>query len=492
MKKTVTLILLAAMLTTSMLSCGNSTTEQTGETTAAETTSAETAKETTAMEARLAVADELPEKDFGGRNFTVVVNTDGEAFINGYILTEEQTGEGVNDAVYARNLAVDERFNAKVAILEGGAHRDCATMVANIITAGDTDAFDLIQFHVVSNSGNAMKGLYMNWYDVPHIDFEKPWWSSSVIDDLTINNHTFLAMGDFALTTISQTYCMLYDKDEAANYQIEDLYDVVKDGRWTLDYLKQVCEIVYTDRNGDGIENAGDYFGMATDTQSNLNTYQWAGGNKVFDRDANGELKYSYFSEHLVNLYNSCNELMNDTVGVYMQTDHNSGAILFGEGGTLTANGQLRHTISHCANMENEYGVIPYPKYDENQAEYQTMVDGGHEAMAVGKAAQDLEFIGIMTEVLCAESYKKVMPAYYDVCLKQRYASSEKDAEMIDLCVNSRVFDLGYVYDNWNGISFIFEQMLRDNKDVTSFYASKEAAATAYYDKVVALFTEEG
>ncbi len=491
MKKSITYILLAAMLTGMLSSCGGATTETTsGEAASTEAAAVENAKETTALEARLAVADELPEKDFGGRNFTVAVNTDGEAYINGYLIAEEQTGEGVNDAVFARNLTVEERYNAKIALVEGGAHRDTATMVANTITAGDADAFDLIQFHVVSNSGNAMKGLYLNWYDVPHINFEKPWWSDSVIEDLTINNHTFLAMGDFALTTVSQTYCMLYDKDEAENYQIEDLYDVVKDGRWTLDYLKQVCEIVYTDRNGDGIENEGDYFGMATDQQSNLNTYQWAGGNKVFARDAGGELKYSYFSEHLVNLYNSCNELMNETVGVYSFMDHNSGADQFSKGNTLTANGQLRHTISHCADFEHEYGVIPYPKYDENQAEYQTMVDGGHEAMAVGKAAGDLEFIGIMTEVLCAESYKRVMPAYYDVCLKQRYASSEKDAEMIDLCVNSRVFDLGYVYDNWNGISFIFEQMLRDNKDVTSFYASKEKAAVAYYDKVVALFND--
>ena len=121
-----------------------------------------------------------------------------------------------------------------------------------------------------------------------------------------------------------------------------------------------------------------------------------------------------------------------------------------------------------------------------------SMVDGSHEAMAVGKAASDLEFIGIMTEVLCAESYKQVIPAYYDVCLKQRYASSEKDAEMIDLCVDARVFDLGYVYDNWNGVAFFFQELLRDTnkQDISSYYAKKEKAAVGYYDKVIALFEE--
>jgi hypothetical protein len=170
--------------------------------------------------------------------------------------------------------------------------------------------------------------------------------------------------------------------------------------------------------------------------------------------------------------------------------EHDSGLALFAEYGTLTANGLIGKSITMLSEYENEYGIIPYPKYDEAQKDYMTMVDGSHEAMAVGKAASDLEFIGIMTEVLCAESYKQVMPAYYDVCLKQRYASSEKDAEMIDLCVDSRVFDLGYVYDNWNGVSFYFQELLRNTskQDIVSYYAGKEKAAVGYYEKVIALF----
>ena len=121
------------------------------------------------------------------------------------------------------------------------------------------------------------------------------------------------------------------------------------------------------------------------------------------------------------------------------------------------------------------------------------MVDGNHEAMSVLVTEPDLEFIGTMCEVLCAESYKQVMPAYFDVCLKQRYASSPEDAEMMDLCVNARVFDLGYVYDNWNGASFWFQDMLADasHPDMTSTYQKKAKVVEKYYGKVVKLFTGE-
>lgn len=494
MKKAVIFTIIACMLLSSCSNTGtndnntNNETKPAGET-QSNAESTETEAETEPDEnARLSIDDELPENDFGGRNFTVFCASDNNTAQ--YLVADEITGEGVNDAIYYRNLTVDERYNAKVAYNEGGTHRETAALVDTIITSGDTESFDLVQFHVVSNSGNAMKGLYLNWYDVPHIDFEKPWWSDSNIEDLTINNHSYLAMGDFALTTIAGTYCMFYDKDQCKNYGVENLYDVVKDGRWTLDYLKELCGKVYTDLNGDGTINEGDYFGMASDQQSNLNTYLWSSGHKIFNRNSAGELEYSYYDEHLVNVYDSAYELINGTDGVYTAYDHDSGAKLFAEGGTLTCNTKLGYAVTGLSDFENEYGIIPYPKYDEAQASYASMVDGSHEAMAVAKTAQDLEFIGTMTEVLCAESYKQVLPAYYDVCLKQRYASSAEDAEMIDLCVDSRVFDLGYVYDNWKGVAFYFQDLLRNTTktDITSHYKKYEKVASKYYQKVVGMF----
>ena len=63
---------------------------------------------------------------------------------------------------------------------------------------------------------------------------------------------------------------------------------------------------------------------------------------------------------------------------------------------------------------------------------------------------------------------------------------------MMDLCVNARLFDQGYVYDNWNGVAFFFQELLRADtfQDITSYYKKKEKMATKYYDKVLALFDE--
>ena len=498
-RKLTAVILVLVMLILPLASCGESTANPSSDGsggssgTAAQPGAEDGGEEEdlTPAEQRMRLSDDLPAADFGGRTFTVIgsESSGGET----YIVAEEMNGEGVNDAIYKRNAKVEERFDTKIAYLEGGAHRDCATMIANSITSADA-AFDLIQFHVVSNSGNAMKGLYMNWYDVPRIDFSKPWWSDSTVKDLTLNGRAFLAIGDFALSSVGATYCMFYDKVEAVNYQIEDPYETVKAGRWTLDPLKALCEQVYTDSNGNNVSDEEDYFGLASDQQSNYNTYLWSCDNPIFTRDSNGEIQYVYYSEHLVDVYNSCYDLLNYRAGVYSKMDHGSGMDLFSKYHTLTCNAVLRGAISYLADFTHDYGIIPYPKYDEAQAAYKSMVDGSHEAMAVGKDAADLEFIGIMTEALCAESYKTVLPAYYDVCLKTRYASSPKDAEMMDVCVDARVFDLGYVYDNWNGVAFFFQELLRADtfQDITSYYKKKEKVATKYYDRVIELFYAEG
>lgn len=495
MKKLLTWILLAAMLTGSLASCGEKTETESGtDDTSANTadTTAETERETTEIEGRLAVSDDLPENDFGGRDFIVIIG--GNADYQKYIAPEELNGEGVNDAAYNRNLTIADRFNAKVVLNSAESYQACTPIVEKAVTAGDEDSFQLIQYHVVENSGNVLKGLYRNWYDIPHVHFDKPWWSDSNVDDLTVNGRCYLAMGDFALSTIASTYCVYYDKDKIKDFpDIEDLYTVASEGRWTLDYQRKIAETAYIDVNGDGVVNDGDYYGFYTDAQSNVNTYLWSCGNMIMTRADDGSLSFTYYNERLLDTYEKCYALLNETVGAGYETEHASGIDKFAEYGALTANGQIRYAITKLAEFDNEYGILPYPKYDEAQTEYKTMVDGSHEAMAIGKQMTDLDFIGTMVEVLCAESYKQLLPEYYDVCLKQRYASSPEDAEMIDLCVASRVFDFGYVYDNWKGVSFLFQNLLgsAQHQDITSAYQQKEAAATKHYNDVLALFYAE-
>ena len=98
------------------------------------------------------------------------------------------------------------------------------------VLAGD-DAYQLGVNHVVAISGVVTEGIFMNWYDLPYIDFSQPWWADSTVEDLTYgDDKAFLTVGDLALSALYKTYCYFYDKEAAEKYGIGNLYEIVDNG----------------------------------------------------------------------------------------------------------------------------------------------------------------------------------------------------------------------------------------------------------------------
>ena len=437
------------------------------------------------LDARLTVDDGVADKDYNGAAFRIVT-CDGQT---GYYYVEAETGSVIDDAIFRRNSKVEERFNVNIEVTLDEGYADTSRQISNTVKAGD-DVIELVAMHVIECALLAIKNNFRNWYDIPSINFEQPWWSESTIRDLSYNGIAPVAIGDFVLSAIANTYCTFYNKNLAANYDLPNMYDVVKEGKWTLDYVISTTKDIYQDLNGNGEVDTEDFFGYASDTRSNMNAYLWAFNNPIFTRDGD-KLVYSYKSEKINNIVAK----LVDTFSVYqgISTDFGAswhyGRNLFMESRAIFANGTLGHSLTALADMTDDIGFLPYPKWDEAQEEYYTMVDGSHQALAVPTTASNVEMIGAVTEVLNAESWKLVVPAYYDVALKVKATRDTESVEMIDLVVNSRMFDFGYVYDGWGGPSFLLAEFVKTkNTDFESTYAKKEKGITKQYDKVVEFF----
>lgn len=484
MKKRIALLLSLLMLSSSIISCSNEGQEDIPpETESADALQSESdvSVETEIVNERLLIDDELPDETFGGQDF-IVLSKD-----NFFLSSEDLTGETVNDAVYNRNITLEDRFDINF-ILNEVTSDAILSNIFKAVQAGTTD-FHTVFHHVVYMGQSITKGYYINLNDLEYIDFEKPWWSPSVIDDLTVNGVTFLAVGDVALDSIGNTYCVFYDKVEAENYQIENPYNTVKEGKWTIDYLLGVAEKVTKDLDGNGVMDAEDYYGFSTDTMSNINTYLWAFGNKVFTKNSEGKMEYTFYSERAVESFDAIKKTI-DSSFVYAPKDeiHGAGITMFMDYKTLFAN-YVIDGARRLGDYENEYGILPYPKLDEEQDDYCTMVDGAHNAIAVANLPLDYDFVGIILEAMCAETYKTVVPEYLDVCLMKRYSSSPEDAEMIDKSVESRVFDFGYVYDAFNGVSFLPQKIAHNKRlEFSSYYEKSNKPIILSYNKFLDAF----
>lgn len=133
--------------------------------------------------------------------------------------------------------------------------------------------------------------------------------------------------------------------------------------------------------------------------------------------------------------------------------------------------------------MESEFGILPLPKYSDDQKNYCSPVQCyGGSVISVPLNAEDTSRTGIILEALSAESRYTVIPAFYDIVLKNKNTRDEQSKEMLDIILDTRIYDVGVFYDfahfpndlimvtgkqeSYSGIS--------QTSDIVSFYRQRE------------------
>ncbi len=479
-------LLLAAILCACGDSADSGTVTDAGEETNAVTTDAVTAFGDI-MDTRKQVSDDLPEADYNGYVFRMAT-CDSQSQVQ---LIEKTTGDVIDDAVFSRNEAVMNRFNCNFEAVFDGSYTDLGQYISKTVSAGD-DAFDLGFGLVVEIAKYALNDMYLNWYELPNINFEKPWWSESTVRDLTLKGQCYVAVGDFDISAINLTYCTFYNKNLGQQYDFPDMYEVVNDGKYTITYLLSMTKDIYLDVNGNGERDNDDAYGYCSDSMSNMNAYLWAFDNPIYTKNGDdmeftfrGE-KLSAITETLCSVFHDYDGIRQGGGGVWQY-----GLNQFAASKTVFANSMIGMAAGTLRDLEDDYAILPYPKWDESQKEYYSMVDGAHTAQVVPVTVGDPEMVSTIIEALNAESYKQVTPALYDIAIKVKGTRDIESVEILDLIINSRYFDFGYIYDGWQGASFIMQNLVQKNDpNIESYWAKTEKKIMKWYDSVLDYFDE--
>lgn len=485
-------LLLCAAVTasaSSMLACGDASGKpDAGSET--QTQTVETEEPVDSLTARMNVDDGVETEDFNGRTFKIL----GDDGYTDYYLMEEETGDVLEDSIFLRNSAIQERFNIVLDAYVVDEQQLVPSLKASVM-AGDEE-YQLFAGHIIYAGQAICDGLYYNWYDMPHIDFSKPWWSDSNVQDLTYDGKAFIAMGDFALSTVAATYAMFFNKQIAADYDLEDMYELVNSGKFTADKLIALSKDIYRDLNGNGEADENDLYGYAIGARSPINVYLWSFGEKLGKQQKDGTIILDYYNEKVTQIYQKLYDMTWGSEGVFARCTTDEYQIpreMFKSNQVLFHPDVFSFATNHLREFTSDYGIIPYPKWDEAQADYYTMVDGGHEGLAIPSSTTDVEFVGKIVEVLNAESWKRVIPAYYDIALKTKGTRDETSVAMLDYILEHRIFDFGYVYGAF-GAAF-WPQYLAEKKstDIASYYEQNHKTYDNTMSKVFEYFeTYEG
>ena len=489
-KKITVLLLCVAMLVPMFAACKNT------EDTPSDDPTNQGQKEN---ETPTSVPDDLK---FEGEKFTVLCREDN-AF--GSFLYEIEADENetdiVNQAVYDRNLRVEERFGIDYIAHAIPGHwnqkDDFINTMRNSILSG-SQAFDLIMSQQAYLCDLGLSELYLNLYDVPYVsdDINNPYFFQDNVKELTVNDKLYFLVGDYSLTYWEYLYVMYFNKEIAANQNIEDIYQLVRDGKWTIDKCIEMAKGVYRDLDGNGYVNDEDMFGYITEIPNTTDAFFSHFDVQATRKDENGEVVVDLDQGKMVSILEKIIEFFaTDDVHSITSTsgiaDEHPLDRIFTENRTLFYPERLDRAQRYRS-METDFGIVPYPKWDELQGGYYTQSQGGYSAAVIPIDVKNPEMSGAVLDVISALSYDFVTPAYYEKALKSKFARDEESGDMLDIIREGVKINLGFYYYSELGTGGIFRLLIaQENSNFASYYAANKKGFDRNLKKIIKTYVSE-
>lgn len=472
------------MITFLAFGCANNASETTETTTAAETTAA-------AETGEVELKPDLPDIKFEGEDFVFIVR--GPTFVEWQsqdVFVEEQNGEPVNDAVYIRNVYLEETYNIKIKEFQA---TDPGNQAKKSISAGSND-YQVVMANTSETATLASQNLLYNLHEIPNMDLTKPWWDQRSVTQLSIGGKLYFCTGDLSIMANDATWIQMFNKKMIVDYSLESPYDLVNNGKWTIDKMVEMGRAVASDIDGDGTMKWDiDQYGFVTH-ESSCEGFFFGSGCNIIAKDENDLPYLNMSNERVITVIERATPMISDKTLVVngsvqalapvaqMQPVFESGRSLF--------YGEVMQCIIRLRAMEIDFGVIPFPKLDEDQAEYNHFIHLTACMLSVPLSNPDTDKTGILLEAMAAKSKYTLQKAYYDVCLEGKFMRDEESTGMLDIILKTRNYDIGYIY-NWGNLFTSFRTCItKGDTDFASKYAKAEPAAIKAMDKTVAAWTE--
>lgn len=383
---------------------------------------------------------ELPMYDYKGNTCSFCIPGDS-------LNIEEETGESLNDAIYRRNSLVESLYNVDLAFIEPPTegYNEWVAFVQRTILSGD-DSYQIIAngTHVMA-AESLTKNQYNNLLSYDELDFSQPWWTSEFQKSANLGGALYVTIGNIDTSFYSNTSAIFFNKQLAQDLRIDNLYDLVREKKWTLDMLKKYTAVGMLDINGDGeMRQEDDQFGLVCYRCFPVDAFVTAFHEEFIDFDNEGLPHLRELSDHYVDIQETLNAfIVNNKEVLYA---HDDGTTEFLEGRALFEATRLLRGVEYRA-MDNDFGILPYPMWDEDQGQYYT-----HNEIGMGYSipvTTDGHMAAGVLEALCYLGYKMVKPVYYDKTLKGKTVRDVESQEMLDLLFDNITYDFVEIYGHY-------------------------------------------
>ena len=430
--------------------------------------------------------------DFGGYDFRIFAEE--KHFKDLYVA--EEIGEIINDAVYARNKTVEERFNINIKPVFYSSDWNRMMDGEKSITAGYDD-FDIMSLHGRVAYRYTENNLIADWFtSMPYVDFDAPWWNQDIIKECSMFDKLYFASGDISYTGLGSAICLMFNKNLFQDLNIKYPYEEVVNGTWTLDKFISAVKSGAADLDGDGVITPDkDRYGFdIASVWYYPTTVLYCGGDRVVKKcEEESEPVLSLMNERTIDIFDKFFDMLKNGAACISKEKYwgnYAGTEIFRNGRALFIDGGMESIIRY-RDMEDEIGIVPVPKYDEQTPKYFTIVEAYARMITVPVTQTDFDRTSIIVEALCVEGHKTIIPAYYEKALKTKYSYDKESAEMLDYIKDGRVFDFGYLNEMMVGnLASVGAMLVREqDANFVSYYEKYEHNMKIDYEYAVEKFS---
>ncbi len=423
---------------------------------------------------------ELPDLEDG--TFTVLNCVDNLwSGMNNAIDFEKETGDSVSDAIYSRARKAENDMKFKLEVIKDADPGNLTLMHRQSVLANES-AYDIV-YNFLSWAGNTpLSGEYeLNLYDIDTLNMDEAWWNSSYIEAATLGGNKLYSSIDY-INMMGYSYAnVLYiNKDMANNLSLEMPYDTIRSGKWTYDVMNDYMKAAVT-LNGDenfSINKDGScVYGFGVQHKEGTMSLLNGSGERFSTLDSDGMPVLNTELNRFSDVYDKLSSMLSEPgfLVMYNTADLSSKTIFMNQRAMFWT-GSLGISMGQLRDAEFEYGVIPFPKYDENQDNYYTMVSEYTLSVSIPKSSANPERTGAVVDYMSYLGYKDIIPVLQNaLCYKGM--RDEDSIEMFNEILSSLSTDIGYMF-GWTMdlTSDISQNIASGNSNFMSKYESNKSA----------------
>lgn len=421
--------------------------------------------------------------NFEDMTFTVL-SSDINSWNNHY--DEELSGDIVNDTIWKRDTLAEQRLAINI---ENKILNDMTAPAVIKSYQADDNICDMFYFAFASELSSLLKsGCMYDLNGIPFLQLSDTWWNASITENMTLSGKQPYTSGPISPIYLKSPIIMVFNKKLAADYNIENIYGVVRDGGWTLDTMSGMIIKASADLDGDGvIHEDNDRFGLSMEGSLANALYTAAGFTGVIS-DKEGIRTAAMNATGTVDFIEKCALILSDQNNVYIRPDGvgEKHADIFKEGRSLFSDFTLLGVLIYFRDMQDDYGLIPVPKYTESQEQYKTTCNAWlFNAVSVPSNIKDSESVGLIMETMARYSYTELIPAVCEITMEGKMTRDEESVEMLKIIYKNPVFDFNTIFDFGGSHSLINACILGRKDNFVSGYAALESKITTDIEKIL-------